>query len=61
MNNLKLLFAAVLMTACTQTTPIDVNKNVPAHAVMAHRGSTYWTPEETESAWRWALRSNCPI
>lgn len=54
MNNLKLLFAAVLMTACTQTTPIDVNKNVPAHAVMAHRGSTYWTPEETESAWRWA-------
>lgn len=21
---------------------------------MAHRGSTYWAPEETESAWRWA-------
>ena len=21
---------------------------------MAHRGSTFWTPEETESAWRWA-------
>jgi glycerophosphoryl diester phosphodiesterase len=23
-------------------------------AVMAHRGSTFWAPEETESAWRWA-------
>lgn len=21
---------------------------------MAHRGSTFWAPEETESAWRWA-------
>ena len=27
---------------------------VPLYAVMAHRGSTYWAPEETESAWRWA-------
>ena len=27
---------------------------VPSYAVMAHRGSTYWAPEETESAWRWA-------
>ena len=33
---------------------IKVNNNVPAYAVMAHRGSTYWAPEETESAWRWA-------
>ena len=24
------------------------------YAVMAHRGSTFWAPEETESAWRWA-------
>lgn len=24
------------------------------HAVMAHRGTTYWAPEETESAYRWA-------
>ena len=33
---------------------MEVNRNVPSYAVMAHRGSTYWAPEETESAWRWA-------
>jgi glycerophosphoryl diester phosphodiesterase len=27
---------------------------VPANAVIAHRGSTYWVPEETEAAYRWA-------
>ncbi len=32
----------------------QVKGYVPAYAVMAHRGSTYWAPEETESAWRWA-------
>ena len=31
-----------------------VKAYVPPYAVMAHRGSTYWAPEETESAWRWA-------
>lgn len=31
-----------------------VRDYVPAYAVMAHRGSTFWTPEETEAAWRWA-------
>ena len=31
-----------------------VRDYVPLYAVMAHRGSTYWAPEETESAWRWA-------
>ena len=59
--------AAVLLllpalAACRQTTPVQVldgemakvRDYVPARAVMAHRGSTYWTPEETESAWRWA-------
>ena len=29
-----------------------VRDYVPAYAVMAHRGSTFWTPEETEAAWR---------
>ncbi len=24
------------------------------YAVIAHRGSTFWTPEETEASWRWA-------
>ena len=47
--------AAAALAACSPKTPqIEVNKNVPAYAVMAHRGSTYWAPEETESAWRWA-------
>ena len=31
-----------------------VRNYVPPMAVMAHRGSTFWAPEETESAWRWA-------
>lgn len=31
-----------------------VRDYVPMYAVMAHRGSTFWTPEETEAAWRWA-------
>lgn len=26
---------------------------VPANAVIAHRGSTFWVPEETEAAFRW--------
>ncbi len=26
---------------------------VPINAVIAHRGSTYWVPEETEAAFRW--------
>ena len=31
-----------------------VRDYVPLYAVIAHRGSTFWAPEETESAWRWA-------
>lgn len=31
-----------------------VRDYVPQNMVVAHRGSTYWTPEETESAYRWA-------
>ncbi|HIX27012.1 MAG TPA: glycerophosphodiester phosphodiesterase [Candidatus Barnesiella excrementigallinarum] len=31
-----------------------VRDYVPKYAVMAHRGSTFWAPEETEAAWRWA-------
>ena len=26
---------------------------VPVNTVIAHRGSTYWVPEETEAAFRW--------
>lgn len=31
-----------------------VRDYVPLYAVMAHRGSTFWAPEETEAAWCWA-------
>ncbi len=31
-----------------------VRDYVPRFAVIAHRGSTFWTPEETESSYRWA-------
>ena len=47
----------LLLLACSCTLPSErsaVCDYVPRYAVMAHRGSTYWAPEETESAWRWA-------
>ena len=31
-----------------------VRDYVPDYALVAHRGSTFWTPEETEAAYRWA-------
>ncbi len=37
--------------------PDDMKKvrdYVPNNAVLAHRGTTYWAPEETEAAFRWA-------
>lgn len=30
-----------------------VRDYVPEHSVIAHRGSTFWVPEETEAAFRW--------
>lgn len=33
---------------------IDQLKKDAPDAVIAHRGSTFWTPEETEAAFRWA-------
>ncbi len=35
-------------------TAIEVRDYVPQNMVFAHRGSTYWTPEETEASLRWA-------
>jgi len=51
-----LMAAVAALTACSNGSgpSFAVNENVPPYAVMAHRGSTYWAPEETESAWRWA-------
>ena len=33
---------------------VVIRNYVPENAVIAHRGSTFWTPEETEAAYRWA-------
>lgn len=33
---------------------LKVRDYVPLHTVIAHRGTTYWAPESTESAYRWA-------
>jgi len=33
---------------------IRVRDYVVEHAVIAHRGTTFWAPEETEAAYRWA-------
>ncbi|QRN41415.1 MAG: glycerophosphodiester phosphodiesterase [Neisseriaceae bacterium] len=32
----------------------EVRSYVPQNIVIAHRGTTYWAPEETEAAYRWA-------
>lgn len=49
-----ILLAALAVISSCAPRAIDLNSYIPSHAVMAHRGSTYWAPEETESAWRWA-------
>ncbi|MBN3859404.1 hypothetical protein GKC56_02480 [Neisseriaceae bacterium PsAf] len=32
----------------------EVRSYIPKNIVIAHRGTTYWAPEETEAAYRWA-------
>lgn len=58
MKNLTFLSVSLLLMAAScapeKNVGMAVNQAVPSYAVMAHRGSTYWAPEETESAWRWA-------
>lgn len=33
---------------------VDVLNDLPENIVIAHRGTTFWAPEETEAAMRWA-------
>ncbi len=33
---------------------IKTRNYIPENIIIAHRGSTYWAPEETEPAYRWA-------
>ena len=36
------------------TTQKYIISSLPSHLVIAHRGTTFWAPEETEAAMRWA-------
>ena len=36
------------------TTQKYMISSLPSHLVIAHRGTTFWAPEETEAAMRWA-------
>jgi glycerophosphoryl diester phosphodiesterase len=56
----KPIFFALLLVSFQQTQSQSMKQlpkatnDVPTHAVIAHRGTTYWAPEETEVAYRWA-------
>ncbi len=61
----RILFCALLLLSFERTQsdsmkqPLSkasqiIQNHVPPHAVIAHRGTTYWAPEETEVAYRWA-------
>jgi len=41
-------------TAQLSAESIEIRNFINKDIVIAHRGSTYWTPEETEPAYRWA-------
>ena len=48
---------AVIMSGCAQKNPsatAKVQDYMLDNAVIAHRGTIYWAPELTESAFRWA-------
>ena len=60
-----LVFLVAVINSCSTKKQIKMNTSISKEAirvrnfvkkniVIAHRGSTYWTPEETEPAYRWA-------
>ena len=59
-KSMMLVSLLAVLCGCRESVPMlpeegaAVRDYVPLYAVLAHRGSTYWAPEETESAWRWA-------
>jgi len=46
--------ADTISIQCLNEEMLAVRDYVPQYANIAHRGTTYWAPEETESSWRWA-------
>ncbi len=65
-NIFTLVVIGVLIIGCNSPQKKEIKKqntkmenttivtNLKKNMVIAHRGSTYWTPEETEIAYRWA-------
>jgi len=49
-----LLMSSIFLQAQNTIEDVSLKPKLLKHAVIAHRGSTYWTPEETEAAFRWA-------
>lgn len=55
-----IIVMACMITGCTRHDKSGfstVQGYIPQNAVIAHRGTTYWAPELTEAAFRWAR--NC--
>lgn len=46
-------FLLLTMISCQQAEKME-SIFIPKDIVIAHRGTTYWAPEETEAAYRWA-------
>lgn len=46
------LYFIIFFSSCNHKNKSEIF--IPKDIVIAHRGTTYWAPEETESAYRWA-------
>lgn len=51
-NLFKIIFLIFVFSGCMQRQSTD--SSIHNKLVIAHRGTTYWAPEETEAAMRWA-------
>lgn len=49
-----ILILSITMLFSCKNQDKDESIFIPKDIVIAHRGTTYWAPEETESAYRWA-------
>ena len=54
MNCRSLIFIVIVLLLVSCETKDDQPIFIPKNIVIAHRGSTHFTPEETEAAYRWA-------
>ena len=54
MKKIFILSTSLLLLQQAAFGQIPVLQNTSLPAIIAHRGTTYWAPEETEAAYRWA-------